>query len=85
MAWYRRTSVGTNTPLKSTIAPHALTIICRHHVKLNEDDLADEALLAFVQGYANISLKGDEWPTSREDWLILWIQKSETTTSYLTG
>jgi hypothetical protein len=54
------------TPLKTTIAPHVLRIICRHHVKLNEDDLADEDLLAFVQRYANISLKGEGWPTSRE-------------------
>ena len=40
------------TLLKTAIAPHVLTVICRHHVKVSEDDLTDEALLAFLQGYA---------------------------------
>ena len=49
------------TPLKNAIAPHVLTFICRHHVKVNEDDLIDESLLAFLHGYEKTSLKGDEY------------------------
>ena len=48
------------TPLKTAIAPHVLTVMCRHHVKFNEDDLTDEAILAFLQGYAKTSLKGND-------------------------
>jgi hypothetical protein len=44
-------------PLKTAMAPHVLTVICRHHVKVSEDDLTAEALLAFLQGYAKTSLK----------------------------
>jgi hypothetical protein len=43
------------------LAPHVLTVICRQHVKNSEDDLTDEALLAFLQGYAKTSLKGDDY------------------------
>jgi len=46
------------TPLKTAIAPHVLTVICRHHVRVS---LTDEALLAFMQGYAKTSLKGDDY------------------------
>ena len=49
------------TPLKTAITPYVLMVICRHHVKVNEDDLIDEALLAFQQGYAKTSLKGDDY------------------------
>jgi hypothetical protein len=30
------------TLLKTAIAPHVLTVICRHHVKFSEDDLTEE-------------------------------------------
>jgi hypothetical protein len=50
-----------NTPLKTAIAPHVLILICRHHVKVSEDDLGDEALVVFLQGYAKTSLKDDEY------------------------
>jgi len=43
------------TPLKTAIAPYVLTVICRHHLEVNE------ALLALVQGYAKISLKGHDY------------------------
>jgi hypothetical protein len=49
------------TPLKTAIAPRVLTVICRHHVRVSEDDLTDEALLAFLQGYAKTSLQGDDY------------------------
>ena len=51
----------TGMPLKTAIAPHVLTVICRHHVKVTHDDLTDEALLAFLQGYAKSSLKADDY------------------------
>jgi hypothetical protein len=36
--------------------PHVLTDICRHHFKVNEDDLTDKVLLDFQQGYTKTSL-----------------------------
>jgi len=46
------------TPLKTASTPYVLMVICRHHVKVNEED---EALLAFQQGYAKTFLKGDDY------------------------
>jgi hypothetical protein len=34
------------TPLKTVITPHVLAVICSHHVRVSEDNLTDEALLA---------------------------------------
>jgi len=42
--------------LKTAIAPQVLTVICKHQVKVHEEDLADETLLVFLQGYAKTSL-----------------------------
>ena len=33
------------TPLKTASTPYVLMVICRHHVKVNEDEFIDEALL----------------------------------------
>ena len=49
------------TPLKTAIAPHVLTVIGRHHVKVSEGDVTNEVLLAFLQGYAKTFLKGDDY------------------------
>ena len=46
------------TQLKTAIAPQVLTVICKNHVRIHEEDLADETLLVFLQGYAKTSLKG---------------------------
>jgi len=59
LSCHRRESL--KTPLKTAIAPHVLILVCRHHVKVSEDDLGDEALLVFLQGYAKTSLKDDEY------------------------
>ena len=40
---------------------HVLIVIYRHHVRVSEHDLTDEALLAFLQEYAKTSLKGDHY------------------------
>jgi len=49
------------TLLKTAIAPHVFTVICRYHVRVSKDDLTDEALLAFLQGYTKTSLNGDDY------------------------
>jgi hypothetical protein len=51
----------TKTLLKTAIALHVLTVICTHHLNANENELTDETLLAFLQGYTKTSFKGDDY------------------------
>ena len=44
------------TPLKAAIAPHVLTVICRHHLKVSEDDLT--FLGAEIEYQKNLKLFG---------------------------
>ena len=49
------------TPLKTAIAPHVLTVIWSHHVRVTENYLSDEALLVFLQRHAKTSLERDDY------------------------
>jgi hypothetical protein len=54
-------AIEEETPLRTEIALHVLAVMCRHRVKVSEDDLADEALLAFLHGYGKPSLKEEDY------------------------